>query len=236
LSILLLEDEPIYATMIMDYLGQNHSITHLTNGALGLTEFLKNTYDLILLDWEMPMMNGIEFLTKIRNELNRQEPVIMITSHQCEKDIVLALELGADDYLIKPVRLPVLKARILAVLRRNKHYAIELKEQVIESYAINHELRTISLHGEILNTTQKEYIIAKILLEHLGQAVSRHFLFEMAWSQEEETSSRTIDTHMARVRLKLRFKPENGFRLSSVYNFGYRLEKIEDINSEDFDQ
>jgi DNA-binding response OmpR family regulator len=139
---------------------------------------------------------------------------------------VAALDAGANDYLIKPMRNGEIVARVQVLLKRAypEQHAGELMRfgrYVFETATtcVKHDQKTIKV-------TQKEFDLALLFFEHLGRPLSRAYIREMIWPGESELPSRTLDTHVSRVRSKLGLRPENGFRLSPVYSYGYELEQL----------
>lgn len=181
--------------------------------------------DLLLLDWELPGTSGIEVLQWLRENADRSLPVIFITVRDSEADIVEALRSGADDYLIKPLRAGELLARISAVLRRS---GIGPEEQAAPAqmgpYALDPERHRVLLNGQEVPLTQREYELAAYLFRRQGRIVSREALLEDVWKIHGDVVTRTVDTHVSRLRRKLELGGEHGWRLTAIYQHGYRLE------------
>lgn len=230
ITIALLEDEPTQAEMIMMCLNSaDFQCIHFDSGDSYVTNVLKEPYDLLILDWNVPGLSGPEVLTKVRSVLGDSIPVLFITSRSNEEDIVYALEHGADDYMVKPVKQSELIARIKALLRR---YSNQSTEQNVEQfdfppYHFDVKNRVISKYGNHINVTQKEFEVALILFKAAGQLTSRKQLLHEVWGHEVELNTRTVDTHISKIRTKLTLIPKDGWQLSTVYQHGYRLEKIE---------
>lgn len=196
-------------------------------------------FDLLLLDWHLPDTTGIKELDWLRGEKACDTPVIFITSRDSEESVVEALDHGADDYMVKPVRKEVTLARIKAVQRRNKtatavSHSSGTAEQLssppadsesYDQYKINQAERSISVNGEVVKLTNKEFELAAYLFRNAGCLVSRDFLLETIWGTRADLNTRTIDTHISRIRSKLAISPAAGWQLSSIYQRGYRLFK-----------
>jgi two-component system response regulator RegX3 len=148
------------------------------------------------------------------------------TSRDSEQDIVAALAAGADDYMIKPVRRMELLARVEALLRRMRPKQAEAESIELPPYYIDLANRVVKLDGVSLEMTDKEYDLTLFLFRNLGRLLSRGHISESVWGRSADVQSRTVDTHVSRVRKKLDFGPERGLRLTPIYNFGYRLEKV----------
>jgi DNA-binding response OmpR family regulator len=143
-----------------------------------------------------------------------------------EQHIVAALEAGADDYMTKPVKQLEMAARVRALGRRAGKFHDEQAVMEFEPYRIDVNNRSVTVAGEPIKLTQKEYELIVFLFKNIGRVVSRSHLLESVWGTNPDINTRTIDTHMSRIRSKLGIAPENGWRLSSIYQHGYRLEKM----------
>jgi DNA-binding response OmpR family regulator len=155
-------------------------------------------------------------------------PILFMTSHSGEDDIVEGMAAGANDYLIKPIRRSELVARVQALLRRtypNQHVPENLE---FGHYVFETRSARLSIAGEFIELTQKEFDLALLLFRNLGRPLSRAYILEAVWSRDADIPSRTLDTHISRVRNKLQLKPEHGFRLAPVYSYGYRLEQVKE--------
>ena len=197
-------------------------------------------FDLLVLDWHLPDTTGIEELDWLRGVKASNTPVIFITSRDSEESVVEALDHGADDYMVKPVKKEVTLARIKALRRRNKlvNAAAQDPERdqsaanqaggtdVFAPYQINPEEHSISRDGEVIRLTNKEYELAAYLFYNAGCLVSRDHLLEHIWGMRPDLNTRTVDTHISRIRSKLGINPAVGWQLSSIYQRGYRLSRV----------
>lgn len=182
--------------------------------------------DLLLLDWNLPDATGLEVLDWIRHSPNSGLPVVFLTARAEESDIVEGLQAGADDYVVKPPKQAELLARVGAVLRRRSG-AGESEAQAALSlppYSVDPQRRRISVAGEEIELTQREYELACYLIRRQGRIVSRDALLENIWNLGPSVSTRTVDTHVSRLRKKLQLSGEHGWRLTAIYQHGYRLE------------
>jgi two-component system, OmpR family, response regulator RegX3 len=223
--IAIIEDDLDIGSILRDWLVDAHHSVHLfPTGKAAQREISRESFDLFVMDWQLPDITGDEVLKFIRATVDHWVPVIFVTSRDTEDDIVTALRLGADDYMIKPVRRMELLARIEALSRR----MATTKEEVlsIPPYRIVSQTRQIFVRDVAVELTDKEYELAVFLFKNVGQLLSRGHISESVWGRGEEVLSRTIDTHVSRLRKKLEILPDNGFRLSPVYNFGYRFERL----------
>jgi len=227
-----LEDEPMEASLIHQILvNAGHACTMYTTGTSLLKDLPNKHYDLLLLDWVLPDMTGYDVLNWVRNNLSAQVLVLFLTNRDLEEDIVLGLMAGGDDYMVKPVRRAELLARIHALSRRllPPVDAVAPENDILEvgPYKLNKIMKSAALHGRPVELNPKEFDIALILLKNAGEIVSREKMIEAVWGRELVMTSRTLDTHMSRVRTKLALNPENKVRLSTIYSLGYRIDLLQ---------
>jgi DNA-binding response OmpR family regulator len=191
-----------------------------------LQDLKRESFDLLLVDWLLPDVPGIDVIKTVRNQLNSDMPILLVTARDAERDVIEALEAGADDYMVKSSRNGELVARAKALLRRTR--SKPEVERVFELGPFKLDTRTHDawrddVHIEL---TQKEFNLALILLKNIGKPLSRGHIREIVWGRGTEVPSRTMDTHISRVRTKLDLRPESGFLLAPVYSYGYRLEHL----------
>ncbi|KAF7600375.1 MAG: DNA-binding response regulator [Candidatus Dactylopiibacterium carminicum] len=227
MRIVVLEDNLTQSTLVTAWLRNAGHDVHEFALTRELQRFSsRESVDLYLLDWMMPDISGEAFLRWLRNERNDETPAIFITSRDSEDDIVNGLAAGADDFIVKPVSQRVLLSRIEAVIRRSKPRD-PIAPLDLPPYLIDPEHKRITLNGQEVELTEKEFDLAVFMFRNLGRLLSRGHLLEAVWGRNPDLATRTVDTHVSRVRGKLQLKPENGFRLVPTYNFGYRLERAE---------
>jgi two-component system response regulator RegX3 len=183
-------------------------------------------FDLMLLDWNLPEMSGLEVLQWVRHNVREPVPVLFLTTREEEEHIVAALEAGADDYVCKPARPQELVARIRSLARRSGLVEPERVTISIDDYVLDRNNVSISIGGEEVTLTHREFELAWMMFDNIDKILSREFLLRNIWNVGSAVKSRTVDTHISRVRSKLNLRPENGWRLSSVYHYGYRLEQV----------
>jgi DNA-binding response OmpR family regulator len=183
----------------------------------------KQRFDLLLIDWMLPESSGEAVLKWVRENLGWEIPVIFITARDSEVDIVTALRNGADDYVVKPPKYLELLARVESLSRRTKPES----HVRLGHYEINQERHSIELQGKPVKLTQKEYELACYMLQNPGKLLSRVHLLEKLWGLNAEVDTRTVDTHVSRIRRKLVIAPEHGWQIVPVYGFGYRMERLE---------
>ncbi len=225
MRIALLEDDPDQSALLARWLSEDgHDVHAFLAGREAMKNAGRESYDLFVLDWQVPDVPGTEVLKWIRAHLSKTVPVLFVTVRDSEEDIVHALEEGADDYMIKPVRRQELLARLHALLRR----AYPREEQTLLSFPpfeIDTQRGEIRRAGVKLDLTPKECELATALFRNVGRLMSRGHLQELVWGRSGDLVTRTVDTHISQVRKKLDLKPESGYRVVPIYNYGYRLEQ-----------
>lgn len=231
MNIASLEDEPEQAQLIQQVLAQaGHHCTSFSTGKALLAALQKpNTFDMVLVDWEVPDIAGIEVVRWVRQNLGYEMPIMFVTSRMLEEDLVEGLRAGADDYLVKPIRAGELQARIEALARRSAVSAPKTQKSTqVGPYEIDDATSVIRLRGAAVTLAPKEYELAALFLRNPWRLFSRDVLSSAVWNREIPPTSRTLDTHLSNIRQKLNLRPENGVRLTSSYALGYRLELISD--------
>lgn len=184
----------------------------------------EETFDLLILDHHLRDADGVELLRWVRHHLGAKMPVLFLTAYSSDNHMVAALTSGADDYVIEPIPSTVLAARVQALLRRTYGRLEDGPDALcVGAYVFLRSARTAILHGTPVRLTPKEFDIALHLFENLDRLVPRAAIARAAWGQVIGPDSRTLDTHMCRVRMKLALCPRNGVRLISVYGYGFRL-------------
>ncbi len=190
-----------------------------------IRELGRDTYDLIILDWMLPDIDGIRVLDWIRGHIDWPIPVLFVTGKDSETDIVQALDKGADDYMVKPVKRLEMLARIKAISRRTQQQDEEGQALNFGSYTIDLVARTVYLEETPLELTQKEFDLVLFLFRCAGRVLSRGHILESVWGCNPDLNTRTVDTHISRIRNKLGLKEDHGWQLKAVYQHGYRLEQ-----------
>jgi DNA-binding response OmpR family regulator len=189
-----------------------------------ITSLRRETFDLLILDWNLPGMSGLETIAWVRENLSSRPPVLLLTSRSSEADVVTGLNAGADDYVVKPVQSEVLLARVNALLRRSYPERPPGGIEAFGDYSFNLPAETVTVGGEVAPLTAKEFGLALLLFRNTHRALSRSHILEAVWGRNPNLATRTLDVHISRIRSKLNLRPANGFRLVPVYSYGYRLE------------
>jgi DNA-binding response OmpR family regulator len=181
--------------------------------------------DLLVLD-VTPSTGTATTVIQLAKQATPAIPVLLLGARSQEDEILAALAAGADDYLIKPVRHGEIATRVQVLLKRTYpgQHAGELVH--FAAYTFDTASARMTRDGKSINVTQKEFDLALLFFRHLDRPLSRTTIREAIWPGESELPSRTLDTHVSRVRNKLGLRPENGFRLSPVYSYGYQLERL----------
>ncbi|MBC7520093.1 MAG: response regulator transcription factor [Sandarakinorhabdus sp.] len=221
------DDRTLCAQVAGELRGAGHRCFEFYSGEALRRALRRESFDLLILDWELPDLSGIELLEWMRSTLPAPPPVIMLTGRTDDGDIVAGLDTGADDFITKPVQMAVLKARIDALLRRSYGDVGTLRIERFGDHVFDPMAKTITVRGEAVDVTAKEYGLALQLFRNLNRPLSRSHLMESVWGRSPDVPSRTLDAHVSQIRNRLGLRPENGLRLSSVYSFGYRLETLE---------
>ena len=206
LTILVVDDESRMRKLIKDFLIQkNYNILEAEDGekALKVYNENKNKINLILLDVMMPKLDGWSVLRQIRQE-NKSLPIVMLTARAEEQDELFGFELGVDEYITKPFSPKILVARVEAILKRTIPEEKEMKSY--DGIVIDNEGRTVTVDGKIVELSFREYELLKYLLENENIALSRDKILNTVWNYDYYGDSRTIDSHIKKIRHKLKYK------------------------------
>jgi two-component system, OmpR family, response regulator RegX3 len=226
MRIALLEDDHEQAERAASLLqAAGHQINVFDRGRNLLRQLNGESYDLIMLDWEIPDVSGYEVLRTIRGPLKLSTPVLFLTHRDAEDDVVQALEAGADDFLVKPPRDRELLARVEAVGRRSRDSSSQDETMSVPPFSIDLNRRQIECNGIVADLTRREFEVALLLFRNVGKVLSRGHIMQTVWGQSAGTLTRTVDMHVSRVRKVLGLSTAIGLRLTAIYGYGYRLER-----------
>lgn len=203
---------------------------HTSQGSINAKDFYasfeKNQYEALIVDWMLPDSTGADVIKWVRSTQGWALPIVVVTARDDEATVVSALRSGADDYLVKPPKPMELLARIEAVARRSKstHAPKALKLGVYEIDLSAHQL---TFQGKVISLTQKEFDLATYFFQNPGKLLSRDHLLNKVWGLSADVDTRTVDTHVSRLRKKLVLDGSNGWQMSPIYGFGYRFDRTE---------
>ncbi|GAA2751961.1 response regulator transcription factor [Amnibacterium kyonggiense] len=225
--ILLVEDEPAIAEPL-GYLLQRegYEVAAVADGGEALARFGRGDVDLVLLDLMLPVLPGTEVAKRIR--ATSDVPIIMLTAKDAEIDIVLGLELGADDYITKPYSSRELLARVRAVLRRRVEQTDAVGPDVLESGPIrlDADRHAVFVHGRETAMPLKEFELLELLLRNAGRVLTRGQLIDRIWGSDYFGDTKTLDVHVKRIRAKIEEEPAEPRLLLTVRGLGYRFEDL----------
>lgn len=208
-----------------------HTCHIFTDARVFIYELRRQTYDLLVLDWNMPSMSGDLVLKWIREKLKPNLAVLFVTNRSFEADMVAMLNAGADDYIVKPVSRCMLLARVETILRRVYPLVSEEAHQTFGVYDFDCATQHVSVGGIPVSLTHKEFELALLLFRNLARPLSRTHIRETVWRRDVELPSRTMDTHISHIRSKLHLRPQNGYRIVPIYGYGYRFERVSEERS-----
>ncbi len=225
MRIAILEDEGSQAFLLQHcLLRAGHLPKRYETGISFLDAVRLDPFDLLLLDWETPGMTGLEVIRIIRRDLKSSVPAIMVTARTTEEDIVEGLRAGADDFVEKPFRVPELLARVECVARHHRCMPSHAPLQQA-NIRVDFDARRIVVNEMPITLSVKDYALAVFMLERVGRLVSRREIVDAVWGSKIHPDSRSVDTHMSRIRVKLRLNESKGWQLAAVYGEGYRLDR-----------
>lgn len=232
--IAILEDVVAQAKTVEGWLRRAGYDTRVAHEGQALLDLMRTErIDMLLLDWDVPgAKSGMDVLREVRQSLSDALPIVMMTSHSGEEDIVYGLNAGADDYLTKPVSERVLVARVAAQLR--KYYPQSKRAERIElgRYTIDTELRQIHIAKDagappevVDQLSAREFDVAVLMFRNAGRIVTKDFICKHIWGMADRKYDASLATYISKLRTALGLRHKNGVVISTVYNHGYRLER-----------
>lgn len=220
-SILLVEDDVLMREFITDYFKKEQWDVHeAENGRVALDLFGRTSFDLVVLDIMMPEMDGWSVCRRIREKSD--VPIIMITARAEDDDQLMGFELGADEYVTKPLSPRVLVARATALMKRAEGTVGKEGETLVYGdLSVNREAHTVAVAGQPVNLSPKEYDLLLFLIKHYGKVLSREYILNAVWGYDYLGDLRTVDTHIKKLRAKL---GDAGRSIATVIRSGYKFE------------
>lgn len=226
-SILIIEDNPaISQGLQMNLQLEGYRVVCAKDGQDGLVTFERETPDLVLLDLMLPRLSGIEVLREVR-ERDESVPVLVLSARGQEADKVLALSLGADDYITKPFGLAELLARVRVALRRErrqKRRELGKERGAASRIQLDIEGRRLLVEGQEVETTAREFDLLRFFVSRPGQVFSREQIMQRIWGEGHFGTPRTVDNFVARLRSKIEINPDEPLHLETVRGVGYRYQ------------
>jgi two-component system alkaline phosphatase synthesis response regulator PhoP len=222
-KILVVEDEPNMVAGLRDnFEFEGYEVITASDGIEGLNRALAESPDLVVLDVMMPRMSGLEVCRQLRAK-RASIPIIMLTARGQEVDKVVGLEIGADDYVTKPFSIRELLARVRAILRRTAAVPKNQDQHSFGDVEVDLHRRRVLRSGKLLDISSKEFELLKYFICHSGETLSRDRLLEDVWGYDNYPSTRTVDTHLVRLRQKLEPDPEQPQYFLTVHGTGYQF-------------
>jgi len=223
-KIVFLDDDDLFAERICRELrALKYEVTHFNSGQACLSHLVLHKPDICLFDWSLPDLTGPEVMVRL-NKVGRMPPVIFMTGRDSEQDVTQVLLAGADDYIIKPPAIGVLHARIQALLRRITSRSQPVHKETLGQLVIDYRNKVILRNGQPVSLTGSETILAFDLFMNRGQIITREHLYVLLGIDKVAIDTRRLDVHISHLRGKLALNAMHGWKLSSIYQRGYRLE------------
>jgi two-component system alkaline phosphatase synthesis response regulator PhoP len=223
-TVLIIEDEPELVRVLQSYLEQaGYQVLSALRGDTGFTSWGNKHPDLVILDLNLPGMDGLEVARRIRQNETRRTPILMLTARADELDQLIGLELGADDYITKPFSPRIVVARVNALLRRSFSTAVVKHELKVADLVIDQEAHTLNRAGLTIELTPTEFSLLVTLASQPGRVFSRLQLLEASQGVAYEGYERTIDAHIKNIRAKLEIDSKKPRYIETVFGVGYRF-------------
>ncbi len=221
------DDTALTTSVASDMSGSGWACRAHPDGRSLISSMHRESYDAYVVDGALPDMPGVDVLRAIRTRVPQTVPVLFLTARDGETDAIdQALDAGADDFLVKPARLGELRARLRAMWRRRAPVPTAPDVHEYDRFRFDLKRHCAWIDGAPVELTQKEFRLALLLMRNVGHPLSRGHIREVVWGRDSEIPSRTMDTHVSRVRAKLGLRPARGYLLAPVYGYGYRLEHL----------
>lgn len=227
MKIAILEADIVHADFVRLALQESgHNCESFPESFALMRRLRSERFDLLILRWNQSDLSGYDVLKWVRRSADRYLPILIMTDRFQEEDVVSGLAAGADICMTTPIRRTELVARVDALFRRAGLHHVADPVLTLGNYVVMPQARRILHNGKDVQLTHKEMDVALLLFTSEGQVISRDHMVEAIWGRSISTISRTLDTHLSRVRTKLGLGPENGVQLLPVYALGYKLESV----------
>ena len=227
MRIAIADDDVEIRTFVGDALKRGgHLCALYANGREMVTALQRDSFDMLVIDWNMPVLDGIDVIRWAHEHLSPVPPILVLTSRSDKSDVVQALEAGADDYIIKPEAADVILARVAAAFRRTGPRPSSERMEAFGPYQFDRLTSSVRFRGKDVALTAKEFALARLFFENFHRPLARGYILQMIWNSVADLPTRTLDMHVSRLRTKLELRPENGYSLQTVFGFGYRLESF----------
>ncbi|MGQ3480253.1 response regulator transcription factor [Paenibacillus sp. TY11] len=229
-TILLVDDEPEIIKLMQIYLeNEGYRLLMARDGLEALEQVSRETIDMMVLDVMMPNMDGVEACMKIRE--TEHFPIIMLSAKGQDMDKITGLSVGADDYVTKPFSPLELVARIKSQLRRVRKYThsspVLEHEMILDELSINSATHEVTLAGESIKLTPREFAIVELLARNRGQVLSMEQIYEKVWKEQYLESNNTLMVHVRKIREKIEADPRKPKYLKTIWGIGYKMEKFD---------
>lgn len=236
MRIAILQRDPVMRQSIEKILTGAGHICATYNDGLALSKALaRSTVDLLVLDWQGARLSGAEILRSVRAVGGDRLPVMFASRETSEESMVRAFAGGADDYVALPLRPAEFRERVAALLRRTYPERFSTANFDVGPYHFDTRRQLVMLRGQPVQLSGTQYRLASLFFSNIGRVMSRDHIFAIVWGREFREFTRTIDSHVSRLRLLLEIEAQNEFRLQPVYKSGYRLLHLrhgESVNAE----
>lgn len=227
MNVAVLEDSPSQVEWVSKLLqSHGHQIYSKGDGDSFIQLLKQQLVDVVLLDWEVPGATGLAVLKWARSNLSPSMPILMVTQRDDEDSIVQALNQGADDYLQKPVRERELLARMAAQLRKSKRGEASSMQFQVGQFSFNLEAKTLTVNGRAVNLPTREFDVATLLFRNPGRIITKDALSKHIWGTADRKYDASLATYVSNLRSSLGLRSRNGYVIATVYNYGYRLERM----------
>ncbi len=226
MRIAIIEHDSTIAAQLVDSLSNDgHSCQFYLETSAFLQSLSLERFDACIVDHQLPDLDDRHLLRRIR-ELDQPMPVLVLTARGAEMEAAIALDNGNNDFQVKPLHINEFRARLTALVRRGVPATPGEVLFAYDRFEFNLKTRVVTDSSVPVTMTQKEFQLALLLLANIGKALSRSDIREAVWGRNSDVPSRTLDTHVSRVRTKLGLRPSSGYLLAPLYSFGYRLENL----------